>query len=347
MRIYTFLALFILFVASSAFAQEQTLDKSNGYGGLIEKSDSSIVNWADGFISASSEIKLLPGSIDPVRSKALAVRQGGVESRKALLDLVLGLDVDGKRKVSRLLKGDLKAKNLLRGYVQNSLLNTEMGNGTVVVNSSLNLRNGLSSIIIPPTLPFQTGIPPTISGERGETGVELQALESSEDGYIDSTVYSGVVIDVRGLSCKPVLLPLIYDGKGVGVYGIFAVSREAVLKHGLVAYMVNEKSENLRARVGNFPLTVKAVNTYGTARSNFVLSIEDAAKVRAVLKRKTVIGNCAVAVLVDNPDAAVNNGESVESVEEGQTGNAPILIDESGIQEDSLDEIPATQNQQR
>ncbi|WP_419779193.1 hypothetical protein [Maridesulfovibrio sp.] len=338
--------LLIMLAASLAHAQEQAVANGNGFGGLIEKSNGSMVNWADGFISASSEIKLLPDSIDPVRSKALAVRQGGVESRKALLDVVLGLSVDGKSKVSALLKDDLKSLNLLRGYVQNSLFSTAMTNGTVSVTSSLNLRNGLSSIIIPPTISFQTGIPPTISGERGEAGVELQALESGENGFADSTAYSGIVIDGRGLPFTPVLLPLIYDGKGVGVYGTFAVSRESVVKRGLVAYMVDSKSENLRARVGNFPLTVKAVNSQGPSRSNFILSIDDAVKVRAVLKRRTVIENCAVVVLVDGPLAKTEAEGDIESLTPEQQPETAVES-ESGIQEDSLDETPKVDNQQR
>lgn len=346
MKKYIIFSLLIMLAASFAHAQEQTADNGNGFGGLIEKSDGSMVNWADGFISASSEIKLLPDSIDPVRSKALAVRQGGVESRKALLDVVLGLPVDGKRKVSALLKDDLKALNLLRGYVQNSLLSTALNNGTVSVTSSLNLRNGLSSIVIPPTLSFQTGIPPTISGERGETGVELQALGSGENGFADSAAYSGVVIDGRGLPFTPVLLPIIYDGKGVGVYGSFAVSRESVLRRGLVTYMVDPVSENLRSRVGNFPLTVKAVNSHGRSRSDFILSIDDAAKVRAVLKRRAVIENCAVVILVDGSSRKID-------VEDGTDSSMPDEQQESvaenadGIQEDSLDETSPAQNPQR
>jgi|GEM_PF-920530 hypothetical protein len=341
MRIYTFLALFILLVVSSAFAQEQAIDNGNGFGGLIENTDGVVINWADGFIAASAEIKLMPGSIDPIRSKALAVRQGGVESRKALLDVILGLPLDGKRKVAALLEDDPKSMNSLRGYVQNSLLNTEMTNGTVKVSASLNLRNGLSSILIPPTLSFQTGIPPTLSGKRGEIGVERQALEGGGSGLENGSVYSGVIVDARGLSCHPVLLPLIYDGKGIGVYGAFAVSREAVLKRGLVSYMVNDKSENLRARVGNFPLIIKAVNTNGPSRSNFILSIDDAAKVRAVLKRKTVMDNCAVAVLMDKHFSAATNNDSAKSDVNDQKQEIPAVINESVIQENSLDENAA------
>ncbi|WP_421902476.1 hypothetical protein [Maridesulfovibrio sp.] len=349
MKKYIFLVLLILlFAVSSVAAQEQAADNGNGFGGLVVKSDGTLINWGDGFLSASSEIKLLPDSIDPVRSKALAVRQGGVESRKGLLDMVLSLPLDSRRKVSSLIKNDIKSLNSLRGYVQNSLLNTAVdANGTVVVTSSLNLRNGLSSIIIPPTLSFQTGIPPTISGERGETGAELQALESEENGYIDSSVYSGVLVDARGLDFNPVLLPLIYDGRGVGVYGPFAVSRESVLKRGLVTYMVDENSENLRSRVGNFPLKVKAVNTHGTSRSNFVLSLDDATKVRAVLKRKIVSENCSVVILVDNPDKSANIEESADAANEEQPQETDAVTNESEIQEESLDATPAEQNQQR
>lgn len=348
MKKYILFTLLILFAtASFACAQEQDVTDAEGFGGLIEQSDGTMVNWGDGSLSASSEIKMLPESIDPVRSKALAVRQGGVESRKGLLDVVLSLPLDSRRNVSSIIKDDIKSLNSLRGYVQNSLLDTSVdANGTVVVTSSLNLRNGLSSIIIPPTLSFQTGIPPTISGERGETGAELQALESEENGYIDSSVYSGVVVDARGLDCKPVLLPLIYDGRGISVYGLFAVSRESVLKRGLVTYMVDDKSENLRSRVGNFPLVVKAVNTHGPSRSNFILSLEDSAKFRAVLKRKVVIENCAVVILVDDPAAVSKDDEAVDAELEQQE-EGPAAVGESDIQEDSLEAIPTDQNQQR
>lgn len=331
MKIYTFLVLFLLLFVSFGFAQEHVSENGNGFGGLVEKSDGKLINWGNGYISASSEIKLLPDSIDPVRSKALAVRQGGVESRKKLLDMVFSMPLDSRRKVSSIIKNNFKFLNSLRGYVQNSLLDTAADvSGTVVVSASLNLRNGLSSIIIPPSLSFQTGIPPTISGERGETGAELQALESEENGYIDNTVYSGVVIDARGFDCRPVLLPLIYDGRGVGVYGPFAVSRESVLKYGLVAYMIEEKSENLRSRVGNFPLRIKALNTHGPSRSNFVLSLDDAAKVRAVLKRKIVSENCSVVILVDDPNVAVK-AESADSVAEEQVQEVPAMTNESEI----------------
>lgn len=348
MRVYTFLVLFTLLVtASFACAQEQDVTNANGFGGLIEQSDGTMINWGDGALSASAEIRMLPDSIDPVRSKALAVRQGGVEARKGLLDVVLALPLDSRRNVSSIIKDDIKSLNSLRGYVQNSLLDTAVdANGTVVVTSSLNLHNGLSSIIIPPTLSFQTGLPPTISGERGEAGAELQALESDENGYIDSSVYSGVVVDARGLECNPVLLPIIYDGRGIGVYGPFAVSRESVLKRGLVTYMVDGKSENLRSRVGNFPLMVKAVNTHGPSQSNFILSLEDSARFRAVLKRKVVVENCAVVILVDDPAVVFKDAETGNAGLEQQEESS-AAVGESDIQEESLEATPIEQNQQR
>ncbi|GKT31231.1 hypothetical protein ADUPG1_001912, partial [Aduncisulcus paluster] len=77
---------------------------------------------------------------------------------------------------------------------------------------------------------------------------------------------------------------------------------------------------------------------------NFILSLDDATKVRAVLKRKIVSENCSVVILVDNAAGAANNDESVDE-EQPQDTNA--VNDDSEIQEESLDANPADQNQQR
>ncbi len=345
MRLYKFLLLFMLLTFSSiAYAESPAVNSGNGFGGLIVKKEGAKINWGNGFITATSEVLPMQDTIDPIRTRALTVRQGGVESRKLLLDSVLSIQLDGRRKVSSLLKNDIKTMNSLRGFVQNSLLSTALAeSGSVEVSASLNIRNGLSSIIIPPTIPFLSGIAPTISGKRNEGAVMLELAENGEVAGREATVHSGIIIDARGFNLTPVLLPLIYDGKGVGVYGPFAVSRESVLKHGLVAYMVDDASENVRSRVGNFPLVVKPVNTQGNKKCNLVLSLDAGVKVRAVLKRKSVVDNCAVVILVDGSKAEIVMEESTsEGVDVAVDKVDTSTVDSgNGIQEDSLDDKTA------
>ncbi|CCO24815.1 hypothetical protein [Maridesulfovibrio hydrothermalis] len=351
MRLYTIFVLLILLVFSAtAYADSHAMNNGNGYGGLVVENLNSKINWGDGFISASSQVLPMQDTIDPVRTRALAVRQGGVESRKLLLDSVLALPLDESNTVSTFFKNDLKVLNTLRGFIQNSFLTSEqIESGAVQVTASLSFRDGLSSIIISPTIPFLSGIAPTLSGKRSEGAAVQEPVEGEVVADREIAVHSGVIIDARGFELNPVLLPLIYDGKGVGVYGVFAVSRDSVLKNGMVAYMVNESSENVRSRVGNFPLKVKPVNTHGPMRSNLILSLEDAARVRAVLKRKSVIQNCAVVILVDGPASAqAGQDEVVQTVAgaaaEQEQNSASDLAD--GIHEAPLDDNAAVPAQQ-
>lgn len=350
MKKYTALALFMLLAfASTACAQESALNNGNGFGGLVVEMSGSKVNWGDGYISATSEILPMQDTIDPQRTRALAVRQGGVETRKKLLDTVLSLSLDGSRSIADVHGDDLKVMNSLRGFIQNSLLETSVQeSGTVTISASLDLRDGLSSIIIPPTIPFLSGIAPTLSGKRSDEDMVQELSDAAGFNGREAGVHSGVVIDARGFRLNPVLLPLIYDGRGVGVYGAFSVSREAVIKNGLVAYMTDEDSENLKNRVGNFPLKVKPVNVTGTGYSDLILSLEDGAKVKSVLKRKSVVDKCSVVILVDN---SVGGLEQSDDSASGVAGSSATETDkvfdaESEIKEEPLNDSKPSPAQQ-
>ncbi|SDL12877.1 hypothetical protein SAMN05660337_2187 [Maridesulfovibrio ferrireducens] len=295
MRLYSFLAFVFLLAAPSAIY-------AGGFGndlGYVVDTPDSKINWGRGLISASAEILPMQDTIDPMRTKALAVRQSGIKARKNLLDSILGLSLSSRETVEQVFSDDIKTATMLRGLVQNSLLRTEDTlDGKVKVTASMNIMGELASIIIPPTLPFLSGIAPMLSEGRGEAVVQAP-LFTDENGVEAS--YSGVVIDARGLTLTPILLPVIYDGKGVGVYGPFIVSRESVIKNGLVSYVVGSSIGNFRERVGNSPLVVKPVSSHGTVRGNLILTLEESAKFRAALKRKSVIDNCAVVIMMDVP----------------------------------------------
>ncbi|WP_027722522.1 hypothetical protein [Maridesulfovibrio zosterae] len=341
MRLFTICALFIVLVFSSvAFAESMDINSGNGFGGLVTTEGGSKVNWGNGLVAATSEVLPMQDSLDPVRTRALAVRQGGVESRKMLLDSVLSLRLTDDVSVASNFKDDLKTMNSLRGFVQNSLLATALvDSGAVEVTASLNLHDGLSSIIIPPTIPFLSGIPPTISGKHSDSS-DVAGTENIEVYEDKAAISSGVIIDARGLEISPVLLPIIYDGKGVGVYGPFAVSRDSTLKYGMVSYVTDISTEAVRSRVGNFPLIVKPVNTQGSNKSNLILSLVDGSKMRGVLKRKSVSEKCAVVVLVDSPLINAGMQEQVAPDDALKAGA------ENEILEDSLGEKKVVSDQQ-
>ncbi|WP_291327857.1 hypothetical protein [Desulfovibrio sp. UCD-KL4C] len=342
MRLYSFLAFLFLLLAPAALYADGI---SNDHGYVVETSDSSI-NWGNGLISASAEILPMQDTLDSMRTKAIAVRESGVKARKKLLDSILGLPLSSSETVAQAFNGDIKTATTLRGIVQNSLLRTEdIPDGKVKVTASLNIVGDLALAIIPPTLPFLSGIAPTLSGGRsGDIEPDVTG-ESS----VEPASFSGIVVDARGLNLIPMLLPVIYDGKGIGIYGPFKVSRDSVLKNGLVSYVFDSSLGSYRERVGNYPLIVKPVSTQGAVRGNLILSLDDSAKFRAALKRKSVVENCAVVIVMDRPvnDVIENDTESAGAYDVGTVSaqtKSPAI--DSELQEEPIvdeDLAPALQ----
>lgn len=107
-------------------------------------------------------------------------------------------------------------------------------------------------------------------------------------------IYTGVVIDARGLSLEPTLFPLIYDESGRIVYGNIYIDQEQLLAKGVVGYSLSAEMFTSvldgRSRAGNKPLMIKAISLTDN-NCNVVISDADAAILLA--------GNAAVGYLKD------------------------------------------------
>lgn len=307
--------------------------------GLVVDSGKGSIDWGQGNAFGTSSIVPMQDSIDPHRTRALAVRQGGVQARNNLLSALLAVSVDGDSTVRQRLDNKYKALRELRGYVQNSLLKTEVvKQGEVKVKAFVSLRGEIASILYPSSIPFLSGIAPTLGQRDVVTEEFTEDMQEESDDY---SAYSGIVIDARGVEVNPVLLPTVYDGRGVGVYGAFAVSRANALGKGLAGYYAEPQSKEYFNRVGSNPLWVSLVNTHGRSRSDLVVSIEDGARIKAVLKNDLVESNCAVAVIISAPESEKENAVRMD---EGTSAESETALErkieepeeESIIMEESL-----------
>jgi hypothetical protein len=284
-------------------------------GGFIYESGKGQIDWGSGTASGSSSIVPMQDSIDPHRTKALAVRQAGVQARRNLLSAILNTSIDGRKTVRSNLEDDYKLSVELRGFVQNSLLETQVDDeGVVEVKASLSLRGKFSSVLYPSSVPFLSGIAPSLNFANNST---LENGLFSPDVDALGAIYSGIIIDARSVAVTPALLPVIYDSDGIGVYGAFLVSRSNVLSKGLVGYYTDSSSTDVFTRVGSNPVTVKLIRKPVNGGTGFILSREDSLKVRQALKNELITSNCAVAVLVTAPAEENNNVSDVEVKETG------------------------------
>ena len=282
------------------------------------------ITWGNGEVSVVRSLEVPEGD-ENAKLTPLSVRRAASSARKQMLDMILAVRIDAKRTVSAFLSDDDDLAARVRGVVQNSPMERPAlfeDGGEVRVSEQF--RGKLAELILPTTIQFQSGIPPKLS-----TSMEQSLSYNGEDPEQvggDNSSYTGVIIDARGLQVTPALTPVIYGQDGVGAYGAFLVSRANAINKGVIAYANTADPAALRERVGNKPLTIKALNAFGSWRTDLIITSPMAGLVRAIMRSPEAVQNCRVVIVLDRPEPVeeiplddVPMDDAGEQPEEGQT----------------------------
>lgn len=251
--------------------------------------------WGNGSIVVARPLAVPEGEESVI--SPLAVRKAATGARKQMLDIIKVTRIDSKRTVSAYLAQvpDLAAR--VRGMVQNSPMTRPSAYAEEAeVRVTEQFRGKLAELVLPTTIPFQSGIPPRLSASMEQT-LDFNGSEPEVTGE-DAVAYTGVIIDARGMKVTPCLTPNIYGQDGLGAYGAFLVSRANAVRKGVVAYANSVDPAALRSRVGSNPLIVKALNAYGSWRTDLIVSTPMANLVRATMKSPKAAANCRVVIVL-------------------------------------------------
>ena len=263
------LALFLILVP--VFLMAQYFEKSPT-GGLVD--------WTDQVVR---EVGIgAPNPNHPIGAQ----RAGALEAAKRvalrnLLERVKGMTVTSEITVEQYMVTSDVIFNRVDGVVRNyRVIDTRYkSDGSVEVEVEVPL-SGLYESILPDQIPL-----------------ELQPY--SYQGPASSAVYTGLIIDARGLEVRPALAPKILDQNNMEVYGTGTVSRDYALQIGVVGYEKDINRARANERVTNNPILVKAVEVSGTHKSDVVISNQDANNIRAAAQNLNFLQQCKVMIVLD------------------------------------------------
>lgn len=114
-----------------------------------------------------------------------------------------------------------------------------------------------------------------------------------------SQVYTGLIIDARGMDVRPAMAPKILNENKDEVYGSRYVSREYAIQQGMVGYGRNLDQVRENDRVTNNPLVVKAVRAEGPNKTDVVIANDDANTLHSMEENLNFLKKCRVMVVVD------------------------------------------------
>jgi hypothetical protein len=266
-------------------------------GDLIEKYEQGWINWTQGVIMAQgigapSEKKT---DASPMRATELeAARQIGwqlifntakrvrITSGSTVDDLVAQDDAIG----SKLADMARASETIKQEY---------LSDGTVAVTLQLNMNGGFAQLMLPLDIKQIETIKAVTAPDSNAAGGASKITIPGQD----PDVYTGLVVDTRGLGALPALAPTIVDETAQEVFGPGIVSREFAVQQGVSGYTGDIESALAAKRVQGNPLTVKALRTLVNERSNIVISNADAAKLRSSFEHLKFLKECRVVIVVD------------------------------------------------
>lgn len=250
---------------------------------LIESSGSGSVNWTEGYIEAKGIGAPPEKYYGKPNARPLAMRAAKLDALRNVLEVINGVRIDSTTLVRDFtIESDL-IRTEVEGMVQGAQeVDTQyMSDGTVEMVMRVPLRGQFSEIVLPKDIQ-QVGSITTAAVPKENTGI-----------------YTGLVVDARGLNARPAMAPKVVDETGQEVYGSAFVSREFAVQQGMSGYAKGLEAAEKNERVTDNPMTVKGLKTEGPGRCDIVISNADAARIRNAAEHLSFMKKCRVMIVVD------------------------------------------------
>lgn len=273
--------MFLVLVSGSAMAQLvgsiKDVEQPVGSSGKID--------WSTGVITAVGIGAPPAQTANAAQARAMAERAAQVVAYRNLLEAVKGVRVDSTTTVENFMVTSDVIKTEVSGIIQGATVMDKkyMSDGSVEVTVGMRLTGALADALLPKT----AGTPPVLTTPP--------AGSPTSSGQ----VYTGLIVDARGLGVRPAMAPKVLSEEGKEVYGSAWISRDFAVREGMVGYLKDPVSAQANPRVTDKPLTVKAIKVSGDARVDMVISNADAASLQSASQNLSMLEKCRVIILVD------------------------------------------------
>ena len=243
------------------------------------------VDWTTGMITAVGIGAPPAQPANAAQARAMAERAAQVVALRNLLEAVKGVRVDSATTVENFMVTSDVIKTEVSGFIQGAMPIDKkyMSDGSVEVTVGMRLTGALADTLLPKGL----ATPSTpLTAPSGATAAPGQ-------------LYTGLIVDARGLGVRPAMAPKILNEDGKEVYGSAWVSRDFAVREGMVGYLKDPVAAQANPRVTDKPMMVKALKVSGDARVDTVISNADAAALQSAAQNLNMLQKCRVIILVD------------------------------------------------
>jgi len=289
------------FFLSLAFVLTMVLNSAEVCRGetheLIEFSEKSLINWDKRSVTATGVGRPAPETIhDPDLRRQWALTAAKKNAVKNLFKTIWTINIDSNRRIGDVAPGDIHILNQLIDMAKTLPVHGQrfFPNGFTEVDIQMDMNGAFARLTLPENIKKLESIKPVLSNkDRANRSLVSTKRQMSPD------VFTGLVVDAKGIGARPSISPRILDKNSREIYGAAFVSREFAVQKGISGYMTDIKAAQKNPRVGGKPLIVRGLITIGKARSDIVISNLDASKLRGASEHLIFLKKCGVIIVTD------------------------------------------------
>ena len=250
---------------------------------VIELKENGSINWSRGVVQAKG-IGIPPTKLSgDSNARTEALTDAKLNASHEILKIIKELRINGTTVVGDYAIQEPAIMSKIENMVNNAKVVKKeyLTDGTVKIEMEVNLRGGFAQLILPKEI-------------KPLDSIKLVTMNKSS-----TPVFTGLVVDAKGLGVKPVMVPKIIDENNQEVYGSAFVSREYAVQQGMSGYSRDLKESLKEKRVSDYPLVVKGLKTSGPGHSEIVISNADASKLRGISESLYFMKKCRVIIVID------------------------------------------------
>ena len=253
--------------------------------------DNAVINYEDGYIEAVGIGAVDLARVKGTNSRPMCLKAAELVAKRNLLEATEGIQIDSQTTVKDFVTESDVINASVRGFVKGSIKVKEdyLSDGTCEVTVRMPLSGKFSQAIMPPR----------VIQEDMKSEAPLPPLLAAAPKVVGSKVYTGIVVDARGIGARPALSPKIVDESGAEVYGPIIVDKDCVITQGICGYAKDLAAAQRSQRVTDKPLTVKGLSAEGAVKSDIRIGNEDAQKIRSAAETLDAIKKCRVIIVLD------------------------------------------------
>ena len=250
------------------------------------------VNWTTQLIYATGVGVAPPSAVNPEQGRQLAITAGAVLARQELLAVAHGVVIDSLTTVQNAMVSNSVTEARVSGVIRGARVveTRDLGGGAVQVTVAIPATGEFADLLLPP------GPPPP----RPPMPAPVTApAPTPEPPKPSATIYTGLVVDARGLGVKPAMAPKILSAGGQEIYGFSVVDRNWVIQQGMAGYSKDLVAAQANERVADRPVTIKAIGASGSNRTDVIISNADAQTLLGSGENLTFLEKARVMLVVD------------------------------------------------